>query len=227
MLPVTLWAVLWAALNHYRPKQTMSDLHSLSILDFARMNLNLWNSSAHLSFSKNINEVRRNFSSFCMSHLDPTSIQSSLAPPSLNPASYWHDCRLNHAKCNQPQIQFFKGNFLQVGFDQAWSYCNLIKKSINKKEDAKMINVICSSGNLFQYRRKVGQHTKKTKIDRLLMCRWIFTSLTHMVLEGKEYSKGDTRYATRESGIIGIEGLTSVLEGRACILAAKNLLLGI
>ncbi|KAL0547430.1 hypothetical protein IC582_017366 [Cucumis melo] len=86
-----------------------------------------------------------------------------------------------------------------------------------------------------------GRLTKKTKIDRLLMCWWIFTGLTHMVLEGyfvfspefykdktsfylaevwKEYSKGDSRYAARESGIVGIEGLTSVLEGPACILAA-------
>ncbi|KGN52949.1 probable 3-beta-hydroxysteroid-Delta(8),Delta(7)-isomerase [Cucumis sativus] len=86
-----------------------------------------------------------------------------------------------------------------------------------------------------------GRLTKKAKIDRLLMCWWIFTGLTHMVLEGyfvfspefykdktsfylaevwKEYSKGDSRYAARESGIVSIEGLTSVLEGPACILAA-------
>ncbi|KAA0050975.1 pectin acetylesterase 10 [Cucumis melo var. makuwa] len=152
---------------------------------------------------------------------DSWQIQSSLAPPSLDPAGYWHDCRLNHAKCNQPQIQFLQGfrnqmlnavsDFskssgnglfinscfahcqterqdtwfgdnspvignkpiaLAVGdwyFDRAavkaidcpypcdrtchhlaQSYCNLIKKSINKKEAAEMTNVICSSGNLFQ-----------------------------------------------------------------------------
>lgn len=77
----------------------------------------------------------RNLPSVCTSHLDPTScffpqnliagirtplflvnaaydswqIQSSIAPPSLDPAGYWHDCRLNHAKCNQPQIQFLQG----------------------------------------------------------------------------------------------------------------------
>ncbi|XP_038881035.1 probable 3-beta-hydroxysteroid-Delta(8),Delta(7)-isomerase [Benincasa hispida] len=86
-----------------------------------------------------------------------------------------------------------------------------------------------------------GRLTKRAKIERLLMCWWIFTGLTHMVLEGyfvfspefykdktsfylaevwKEYSKGDSRYAARESGIVSIEGLTSVLEGPACILAA-------
>lgn len=39
-------------------------------------------------------------------------------------------------------------------------------------------------------------------------------------LPGKEYSKGDSRYAARESGIVSLEALTSVLEGPACILAA-------
>ncbi|XP_022158411.1 probable 3-beta-hydroxysteroid-Delta(8),Delta(7)-isomerase [Momordica charantia] len=85
-----------------------------------------------------------------------------------------------------------------------------------------------------------GRLPKKAKIERLLMCWWVFTGLTHMILEGyfvfspefykdktsfylaevwKEYSKGDSRYAARESGIVSIEGLTSVLEGPACILA--------
>ncbi|XP_022980063.1 probable 3-beta-hydroxysteroid-Delta(8),Delta(7)-isomerase [Cucurbita maxima] len=83
-----------------------------------------------------------------------------------------------------------------------------------------------------------GRLPKKTKIERLLMCWWIFTGLTHIVLEGyfvfspefykdssylaevwKEYSKGDSRYAARESAIVSLEGLTAVLEGPACILA--------
>lgn len=85
-----------------------------------------------------------------------------------------------------------------------------------------------------------GRLPKKAKIERLLMCWWVFTGLTHMVVEGyfvfspefykdkssfflaelwKEYSKGDSRYAARESGIVSLEALTSVLEGPACILA--------
>ncbi|XP_050947676.1 proteasome subunit alpha type-5-like isoform X2 [Cucumis melo] len=42
------------------------------------------------------------------------------------------------------------------GDEESMSYCNLIKKSINKKEAAEMTNVICSSGNLFQHRRTFG-----------------------------------------------------------------------
>ncbi|KAL9260442.1 putative 3-beta-hydroxysteroid-Delta(8),Delta(7)-isomerase [Drosera capensis] len=81
---------------------------------------------------------------------------------------------------------------------------------------------------------------RSTKIDRVIMCWWAFTGLTHMILEGyfvftpdffkdttghflkevwKEYSKGDLRYALRDSAIVTVEGLTAVLEGPACILA--------
>lgn len=84
-----------------------------------------------------------------------------------------------------------------------------------------------------------GCSQKTSKADRLLMCWWIFTGLTHMVLEGyfvfspefykkptphyladvwKEYSKGDSRYAGRDSAIVAVEGLTAVLEGPACLL---------
>lgn len=72
------------------------------------------------------------------------------------------------------------------------------------------------------------------------MCWWAFTGLTHMVLEGyfvfspefykdksafylaevwKEYSKGDSRYAARDSAIVTVEGITAVLEGPASLLA--------
>lgn len=82
--------------------------------------------------------------------------------------------------------------------------------------------------------------SKKSKVDRLLMCWWAFTGLTHMVLEGyfvfspefykdksafylaevwKEYSKGDSRYAARDSAIVTVEGITAVLEGPASLLA--------
>ncbi|KAE8023808.1 hypothetical protein FH972_009469 [Carpinus fangiana] len=35
----------------------------------------------------------------------------------------------------------------------------------------------------------------------------------------KEYSKGDSRYAARDAGIVTVEGLTAVLEGPASLLA--------
>ncbi|KAK6925636.1 hypothetical protein RJ641_007355 [Dillenia turbinata] len=84
-----------------------------------------------------------------------------------------------------------------------------------------------------------GRSPKITKVDRLLMCWWAFTGLTHMILEGyfvfspefykekmgfylaevwKEYSKGDSRYAARDAAIVAVEGITAVVEGPACIL---------
>ncbi|KAK6145161.1 hypothetical protein DH2020_021981 [Rehmannia glutinosa] len=39
------------------------------------------------------------------------------------------------------------------------------------------------------------------------------------ILSGKEYSKGDSRYAGRDSGVVAVEGITAVLEGPACLLA--------
>ena len=39
------------------------------------------------------------------------------------------------------------------------------------------------------------------------------------VLIGKEYSKGDSRYAGRDSAVIAVEGITAVIEGPACLLA--------
>lgn len=79
--------------------------------------------------------VQKNLPRICTNHLDPTScffpqnlinsvrtplfilnaaydswqIQSSLAPPSADPHGYWHDCRLNHAKCNPSQLHFLQG----------------------------------------------------------------------------------------------------------------------
>ncbi|OVA01973.1 Emopamil-binding [Macleaya cordata] len=85
-----------------------------------------------------------------------------------------------------------------------------------------------------------GRCAKISKIDRLLMCWWAFTGLTHIVLEGyfafspefykektacylaevwKEYSKGDSRYAGRDAGVVAVEGITAVLEGPASLLA--------
>ncbi|KAG9145200.1 hypothetical protein Leryth_008979 [Lithospermum erythrorhizon] len=83
-----------------------------------------------------------------------------------------------------------------------------------------------------------------SKVDRLLMCWWVFTGLIHMIqgsqvfpcrslwlhisrtnadLEqnhtGKEYSKGDSQYMSRDSAVFAVEGITVVLEGPACIIA--------
>ncbi|WVY98335.1 hypothetical protein V8G54_030486 [Vigna mungo] len=76
--------------------------------------------------------VQKNLPRTCTNHLDPTSnliasirtplfilntaydswqIQSSLAPSSADPRGYWHDCRLNHAKCTASQIQYLQGGF--------------------------------------------------------------------------------------------------------------------
>ncbi|KAL8516528.1 hypothetical protein ACS0TY_014971 [Phlomoides rotata] len=84
-----------------------------------------------------------------------------------------------------------------------------------------------------------GRIRKITKVDRLLMCWWIFTGLTHIILEGyfaftpefykvttphylaevwKEYSKGDSRYVARSSDVVSVEGLTAAIEGPACLL---------
>jgi cholestenol Delta-isomerase len=38
-------------------------------------------------------------------------------------------------------------------------------------------------------------------------------------ITGKEYSKGDSRYAGRDPGVVTVEGITAVLEGPACLLA--------
>lgn len=38
-------------------------------------------------------------------------------------------------------------------------------------------------------------------------------------MPGKEYSKGDSRYAGRDAGIVTVEGITAVLEGPASLLA--------
>ena len=38
-------------------------------------------------------------------------------------------------------------------------------------------------------------------------------------LTGKEYSKGDSRYAGRDAGVVSVEGLTTVFGGPASLLA--------
>ncbi|XP_024536757.1 probable 3-beta-hydroxysteroid-Delta(8),Delta(7)-isomerase [Selaginella moellendorffii] len=76
--------------------------------------------------------------------------------------------------------------------------------------------------------------------DRLLMCWFAFSGLTHIILEGyfvftpdfykqkeicflsevwKEYHNGDSRYGARDPTVVIVEGITSVLAGPACLLA--------
>ncbi|KHN26210.1 Protein notum like [Glycine soja] len=83
--------------------------------------------------------VQKNLPHFCTNHLDPTScffpqnliagirtplfilntaydswqVQTSLAPSSADPHGFWHDCRLNHAKCTSSQIQYLQGDRCQ------------------------------------------------------------------------------------------------------------------
>uniref|UniRef100_A0A6N2MH06 EXPERA domain-containing protein n=1 Tax=Salix viminalis TaxID=40686 RepID=A0A6N2MH06_SALVM len=39
------------------------------------------------------------------------------------------------------------------------------------------------------------------------------------ILSGKEYSKGDSRYAARDAATVTVEGVTAVVEGPASLLA--------
>eukprot|EP00271_Cylindrocystis_brebissonii_P004201 TRINITY_DN157_c0_g2_i1.p1 TRINITY_DN157_c0_g2~~TRINITY_DN157_c0_g2_i1.p1 ORF type:complete len:221 (-),score=11.27 TRINITY_DN157_c0_g2_i1:764-1426(-) len=83
--------------------------------------------------------------------------------------------------------------------------------------------------------------------ERGLACWWAVTGLIHIALEGpyaldpslyrtpvertnyyvevwKEYAKGDSRYATRDSFIVSVEGCTAVLLGPLCLLAMYAIL---
>lgn len=86
-----------------------------------------------------------------------------------------------------------------------------------------------------------GLFTKTTKLEKLLICWFTFTGLIHIIVEGyfaftpdfirdktgfylaeiwKEYSKGDSRYASFDSAIVSVESITAVVGGPACLLAA-------
>ncbi|PQM36346.1 pectin acetylesterase 12 isoform X1 [Prunus yedoensis var. nudiflora] len=54
--------------------------------------------------------VQENLPHYCTSHLDPTSIQNSLAPLSADPHGDWNGCRLNLASCSPSQMQFLQGD---------------------------------------------------------------------------------------------------------------------
>ena len=85
-----------------------------------------------------------------------------------------------------------------------------------------------------------GRCRRLSGTDRLLMCWWAFTGLTHILIEGpfvftpdfftktnpnffdevwKEYSKGDSRYVARDTATVTVEGITAVLKGPASLLA--------
>ncbi|XP_047062522.1 probable 3-beta-hydroxysteroid-Delta(8),Delta(7)-isomerase [Lolium rigidum] len=85
-----------------------------------------------------------------------------------------------------------------------------------------------------------GRCSRLSKVDRLLMCWWAFTGLTHLVVEGsfvftpdffskenpsyfdesmKEYSKGDSRYVARDTATVTLEAITVLLEGPGSLLA--------
>lgn len=102
--------------------------------------------------------VKKNLPRICTNHLDPTScffpqnlingvrtplfilnaaydswqIQSSLAPPSADPHGYWHDCRLNHAKCNPSQLLFLQGFRNQM--------LNVIRQFATSRQNGLFIN---------------------------------------------------------------------------------------
>ncbi|KAI3937254.1 hypothetical protein MKX01_018743 [Papaver californicum] len=81
-----------------------------------------------------------------------------------------------------------------------------------------------------------GRCAKLSKIERLIMCWWAFTGLTHIILEGyfvfspefykdktgfylaEVCNKGDSRYAARDAGAVTIEGITAVFEGPTSLL---------
>lgn len=85
-----------------------------------------------------------------------------------------------------------------------------------------------------------GGGGRLSRTDRLLMGWWLFTALTHLVFEPpflftpdffskenpnyfddlfKEYSKGDSRYAARDTVIVALEAITVGLKGPASLLA--------
>eukprot|EP00897_Mesotaenium_endlicherianum_P007467 jgi/Mesen1/6749/ME000344S06032 len=87
-----------------------------------------------------------------------------------------------------------------------------------------------------------GTYRGLTTTDRAVMCWWAVTGFIHLILEGayvvspkfyqvpadktnflietwKEYSKGDSRYATRNSFVVSMEAITSFVEGPGSLLA--------
>eukprot|EP00899_Mesostigma_viride_P022943 jgi/Mesvir1/3833/Mv19799-RA.1 len=84
-------------------------------------------------------------------------------------------------------------------------------------------------------------------LDKLLMCWFVLCGVIHCALEGmfaispefyksttsnffhemwKEYSKADSRYAARESGVVAIESLTAFVVGPLCFITSLGIYKG-
>lgn len=85
-----------------------------------------------------------------------------------------------------------------------------------------------------------GRFHHVQRVEKLLMCWLAFTGLTHLILEAyfvftpnfyavnypsylaevwKEYSKADSRYASRDSTVVAVEVVLSLFDGPASLLA--------
>eukprot|EP00245_Coleochaete_scutata_P001399 TRINITY_DN1170_c0_g1_i1.p1 TRINITY_DN1170_c0_g1~~TRINITY_DN1170_c0_g1_i1.p1 ORF type:complete len:220 (+),score=26.47 TRINITY_DN1170_c0_g1_i1:94-753(+) len=83
------------------------------------------------------------------------------------------------------------------------------------------------------------KYTHLSTADRAVYCWWVATGTCHLILEGffvakldlirststdfltevwKEYSKADSRYATRDVFVVSLEGFTAFLVGPLCFL---------
>ncbi|KXZ44044.1 hypothetical protein GPECTOR_75g768 [Gonium pectorale] len=69
-----------------------------------------------------------------------------------------------------------------------------------------------------------GRFKYLTSVERLWAGWWLCTGVIHFVIEGKEYTKADSRYATRDAFIIQMEGVTAFVWGPACFLIVYGLL---
>mmetsp|Transcript_30103 Transcript_30103/g.55016 ORF Transcript_30103/g.55016 Transcript_30103/m.55016 type:complete len:218 (-) Transcript_30103:233-886(-) len=90
-----------------------------------------------------------------------------------------------------------------------------------------------------------GKFKYLSTIERLWCCWFLISGLIHIIVEGtvvtsnkfyqdatgnflkdvwKEYSKADSRYATRDAFIIQMEGFTAFVEGPVCLLIVYSLL---
>ncbi|GAB4815589.1 hypothetical protein N2152v2_002635 [Parachlorella kessleri] len=60
--------------------------------------------------------------------------------------------------------------------------------------------------------------------DKVVASWFMVTGLIHFVIEGKEYAKADSRYATRDSFIISMEAVTAFVWGPACLAVTYGIL---
>eukprot|EP00775_Hariotina_reticulata_P011948 gene11948-12091_t len=60
--------------------------------------------------------------------------------------------------------------------------------------------------------------------ERCMACWFLCSGLIHLIVEGKEYSKADSRYATRDDFIVSMEAVTAFIEGPGCLLIVWGML---